>query len=388
MKQLNNETIKRVFRQVKDQAHGVSGALKKFPPLFFSFSHFFFLYLQKKVITASVFFETQKNILVKFFIMKRGRYNRPFLHVAAMGVVILGVFVAPFLAERYPVFSSVTDAGKITIAKAQEQPITVDSDVFQTDISQKPRDKVISYSVQKGDTLSTIAEKFQISTDTIRWENDLTNDSLAVGDELKISPVTGIVHKVEKGETVYSIAKKYDTNPQAIVDFPFNDFANPQTFTLVAGQTLVVPDGVKPQEAPVFRRQIYIAQGPVTITASGFTWPLRGAISQFAAWYHMAIDITSPVGTPIVAGQNGKVVKALVGAWDGGYGTNVAIDNGNGWGSLYAHMSALNVGVGDDVVAGKTVIGWVGLTGRTTGAHLHFEIRRNGILVNPLSYLQ
>ena len=102
----------------------------------------------------------------------------------------------------------------------------------------------------------------------------------------------------------------------------------------------------------------------------------------------MGIDITSPIGTPVVSAQNGKVIKALAGVWDGGYGTNVAIDNNDGFGSLYAHMSALNVSLGDDVVAGKTIVGWVGLTGRTTGAHLHFEIIRNGVLVNPIAYLQ
>lgn len=362
--------------------------IKQFPPLFFSFSRFFSLYLKHKVLTISFFFEKQKNTLVHFFTMKRGRYNRPFLHIAAMGVLTVGVLVAPFVADKYPIFSSGAAEG-ITQALAQEQSISLEADVFQTQISQKPRDKVITYTVQKGDTLSTIAQKFDISTDTIKWANDLTSDNLAVSEELKIPPVSGIIHKVAKGETVYSIAKKFDANPQAIVDFPFNDFANPQTFALVEGQTLVVPDGIKPAEKPVFRRQVFIAQGPIgPLSAAGFTWPLQGAISQFAAWYHMGIDITSPVGTPIVAAQNGKVVKASAGTWDGGYGTSVVIDNGGGWGSNYAHMSGVNVGVGDEVIAGKTVVGWVGMTGRTTGPHLHFEILRNGALVNPMSYLQ
>lgn len=362
--------------------------IKSFFPLFFSFSRFFSLYVKHKVMVSLFFFERQKNTLVRFFTMKRGRYNRPFLHLCAMGVLGIGVIVAPFIADRYPIFAA-KGSENLVLARTQEQPIALDSDVFRTEISQKPRDKVIIYTVAKGDTLSTIANKFDISTETIKWANDLTNDSLAVGDELKIPPVSGIVHKVAKGESVYTIAKKYDANPQAIVDFPFNDFVNPQTFALVEGQTLVVPDGIKPAEKPTFRRQVFIAQGPIgPLSAAGFTWPLGGAISQFAAWYHMAIDITSPVGTPIVAAQNGKVVKASAGTWDGGYGTSIVIDSGNGWQSNYAHLSALNVGVGDEAVAGKTVIGWVGITGRTTGPHLHFEISRNGVLVNPLFYLQ
>ncbi|MDO8658864.1 MAG: peptidoglycan DD-metalloendopeptidase family protein [Candidatus Levybacteria bacterium] len=358
--------------------------------LFFSFFNFFLLYCQKKIITWFVFFEKNKNILVKFFMMKRGRYNRPFLHLTAMVVLGVGVIIGPFLADTYPVFSSNSSlSAKLVSSENQEQSIVVDSNVFQTDISQKPRDKIITYTVEKGDTLSTISNKFGISVDTIKWANNLKSDDLSIGDELKILSVTGISHKVAKGESVYTIAKKYDTNPQQIVDFPFNDFANPETFSLVEGQMLVVPDGVKPSEQPTFvRRQLYIPQGPVTFSSGGFTWPLRGGLSQFASWYHMAIDITSPVGTPIVAAKDGRITKALSGTWDGGYGTNLVIDNGDGYETLYSHMSGFNVGLGDSVTGGKTVIGWVGLTGRTTGAHLHFEIRKNGVLVNPLSYLQ
>jgi len=318
--------------------------------------------------------------------MKRGRYSRPFLHLATMGVLGVGVISAPFLASTYPVFSS-SDPLAFN-SDSSQQSINVGDNVFQTDVSQKPRDKVIVYTVQKGDTISTIAQKFGISQDTIRWANDLTNDSLNVGDTLKILPVTGVSYKVQKGDTVYSIAKKLDTEAQKIVDFPFNDFANPETFSLVEGQMLVVPDGVKPSEQPFIKRQIYIAQGPISVSSAGFTWPISGGISQFASWYHMAIDITNPFGTPIVAGQSGTVTKISTGTWDGGYGNNIVIDGGGGYQTLYAHMSGVNVGVGQEVSAGKTVIGYVGNTGRSTGPHLHFEIRKNGVLVNPLPFLQ
>lgn len=307
--------------------------------------------------------------------------------MTAMVVMAVGVLIAPMIADTFPVFSNSTSK-PILAASHGEESIIVGDDVFQTKVSQKPRDEVITYTVQNGDTISTIAEKFGVSSDTIKWANDLTSDSLTSGDELKILPVTGIAHKVASGDTVYSIAKKYDANPQAIVDFPFNDFANPETFSLVAGQVIIVPEGVKPSEQPTYVRRQYIAAGPAVFSNSGIAWPVSGLVSQFAAWYHMALDITSPVGTPIVASQNGTVEKALAGTWDGGYGTNVMITDGAGTETLYAHMSGLNVGIGDTVVAGKTVIGWVGLTGRTTGAHVHFEIRKNGVLVNPLPYLQ
>ena len=357
---------------------------------FWSFLEYFFYYSKKKIIDFSHLFERNKNRLVKFFLMKRGRYNRPFLHLTTMGVLGLGVLVAPYLADTYPIFASNASSVDLKDASSQEQSIIVGENVFQTIRSDKPRDTVITYTVEKGDTLSTIGKKFGVSTETIKWENDLLSDNVNVGDTLRILPVSGIAHKVGPGETVYTIAKKYDTEAQKIVDFPFNDFVNPETFSLVSGQMLIVPDGIKPSEQTTTpRRPIYIAQGPASsVSAGGFTWPLRGGISQSPSWYHMALDITDPIGTPIYAAQNGTVTSISLGTWDGGYGNNVWISNGAGLDSHYAHMSGANVSIGQQVVAGRTVVGWVGMTGRTTGPHLHFEIRRGGVLVNPLSYLQ
>lgn len=362
--------------------------IRKFILTFPEFLSFLYSYLKSKTIGFSVIFEANKNILVKFFMMKRGRYSRPFLHFATMIVLTIGVILAPFLASTYPIFSqNSTSAAKIA-SSSQAQSILVDENLFQTDISQKPRDKVITYTVQKGDTISTIAEKFGISTNTIKWQNNLTSDILSVGDSLEILPVTGIAYKVQSGDSVYTIAKKFDTEAQKIVDFPFNDFANPETFSLVSGQILVVPDGVKPSEQPFIRKQIFIAQGPSSVSSAGFTWPMRGGISQFASWYHMGLDITNPTGTPVVAAQDGVVSQISSGYWDGGYGTNIYIDGGNGYKTHYAHMSSIVVNVGDRVSAGKTVIGYSGSSGRSTGPHLHFEVIRNGVLVNPLPYLQ
>lgn len=356
---------------------------------FSDFLSFFYSYLKSKIISVSRVFEDYKNGIVKLFMMKRGRYSRSFLHLAIMGVLGFGVMLAPFLASTYPVFSTGATTSALE-SPSQNQSIIVGEDVLKTDISQKPRDKTIIYKVEKGDTISTIANKFGISGETVKWANDLTSDNITVGDELKILPVTGISYKVHKGDTVYSIAKAFDTDPQKIVDFPFNDFANPETFSLVEGQLLLVPDGVKPSEiqrvAP--KRQTFIAQGPVSVSSAGFTWPIRGTVGQFASWYHMAIDILSPVGTPIVAANSGTVSKVVTGGWDGGYGINIYVDDGNGIVTHYAHLNGVNASVGDKVTAGKSVVGWIGMTGRTTGPHVHFEVIKNGSLVNPLSYLQ
>ena len=357
---------------------------------FWEFSSFLFQYLKKKLVTFSITFEKNKNKLVRFFLTKRGRYNRPFLHFATMLVLFIGVLIGPFLADTYPIFASNTGAVLGVVTQPQEQSIEVSNDVFETKDSKKPRDKIVNYVIQKGDTLSTIAVKFEVSTDTIKWANGMTSDNLTVGETLKILPVTGVAHKVATGESIYTIAKKYDTEPQKIVDFPFNDFANPETFSLVAGQMLVVPDGVKPADQPNYirRQPVYIASGPVNVSSSGFTWPLRGGISQFATWYHMGLDITADVGTPIVAAHDGTVSKVSLGTWDYGYGNNVYVESGGAAGSHYAHMSTVNVSVGQTVTAGKTVIGLVGMTGRTTGPHLHFEVSQNGSLINPMNVLQ
>ncbi len=365
-----------------------------------SFSEFFFLYYSKrKIISFSQTFEKNKNHLVKFFLMKRGRYNRPFLHLATMGVLGVGVLIGPYVADAYPVFTKQAQANTdLSNAENQQQSINISDNVFSTDQSEKPRDKVITYTVQKGDTLSTVAKKFSISTDTVKWASDLSSDNIAVGDTLQILPVTGILHKVSKGDTVYTIAKKYDTDAQKIVDFPFNEFANPETFALVEGQEVIVPDGIKPDvsssQRSVIKQQLqqsYLAVGNAPAVAAGsFFFPVPGntGVSQYASWYHMALDITAPIGTPVFAAHSGTVTRVSVGTWDSGYGTNVWISDGQGTETHYAHLSQINVSVGQSVSGGRTVLGLSGNTGNSTGPHTHFEVRKNGVLVNPLPYVQ
>lgn len=354
---------------------------------FGSFLLFLSTYTKDKVMFFSSRFEKNKNLVVKSVLIKRGKRNRFFLHVSAMAVLSFGVLISPLITEQNP-FSE--DKNLLSFAQdiAPETQSLAPGDVFETQLSDKPRSEIITYSVQKGDTLSGIAKKFGVSEDTIKWQNDLRNDGITVGDTLEILPVTGIYHKVVSGEDIYSIAKKYSSNPQAIVDFPFNDFADPQTFSLVAGQSIMVPEGVQPQAAPVYQaRRTYIATGKSTVGGSGFAWPVSGTMNQYYSWYHQAVDIGVPVGTPIIASHTGVVSESVTGGWNYGYGTHVVIAGDNGYQTMYAHMSATNVGAGQRVVAGSTVIGWVGMTGRTTGPHLHFEVRSGGALYNPLSFL-
>lgn len=355
------------------------------------FGAFFAYYVQRKVVRFSVRFEKGKNYLVKFFMMKRGRYNRPFLHLATMGVLVVGILIAPFLADTYPIFAAKSPAFAQQSDSKSVSSIEVGQDVFETELSQKPRDKVIIYSVEKGDTIETIAKKFGISTDTIKWANSINSeDILSIGQELKILPVSGIAHKVAPGETIYSIAEKYSTNSQGIADFPFNTFANPETFAMVAGQIIIVPGGVAPSERATYvkKTEVYVVTGTAPVGSNGWYFPVEGSISQYASWYHMALDIAGPVGTPVYAARSGTVEQVITGTWDGGYGNNIWVNGGDGIQTHYAHLNGANVSAGQNVVGGQTIIGWRGSTGRSTGPHTHFEVRVNGALVNPLLYVR
>lgn len=353
---------------------------------FREFSKFFYTYNTAKVAAFSQIFEGNKNRVVKNVLIKRGKRNRMFLHVSAMGVLSVGITISPLISD-----SDLLSKGEAKLIYAQEESASVlaAEDVFHTQESEKPRSEVLDYTVQKGDTLSTIAKRFGIDEDTIRWANNMRNDTITVGDTLQILPVSGIAHKVERGDTIYTIAKKYDANPQAVVDFPFNDFANPQTFSLVEGQMIIVPDGVKPEERSTTPRQPrYIARTGNEAVVGGFAWPVRGTMNQYFSWYHRGVDLGSPVGTPVLAATDGVVSQVYTSGWNGGYGTHVIISGSNGYTTLYAHMSAVNVSSGQSVSAGQTVVGWVGMTGRTTGPHLHFEVRGAGGGVDPLAFLR
>ncbi len=255
-----------------------------------------------------------------------------------------------------------------------------------TVISAKPRDKVVEYTVLGGDTISSIAKKFNVSVDTIKWANNLKTETIKPNQELKIPPVTGIVHKVQSGENVYTIAKKYSTDAQKIVNFPFNDFADLDTFALTPGQTLIIPDGILPVEQPKYIGQQQIAQIQAGVRgSSNFIWPTSGSISQYPVWYHMALDIQNPSAPAVIASDTGTVTYA--GCVGYGYGCSIIVNHGNGYETLYAHLSQIGVTPGQVVSQGQQV-GVMGCTGRCTGIHLHFEVRSGGVLLNPQNFLK
>ncbi len=331
--------------------------------------------------------EERKGVMVTALYRQRGKLARRLMHSGMAGLAAVGMMIAPVIAQEFP--GRNVNPWDIPSASAVLSATTEDPET-QTLVSDKVRDKIIQYTVAPGDTVSTIAQKFDVSEDTLRWQNNLASkDSIKAGQTLEILPVTGISHKVAKGDTVYSIAKKYDTSAQAIVDFPYNSFTNDETFELAIGQTVIVPDGVKPSEilwSPIARvRQITPDAG--TVVASGaFVWPTGGTITQRFVWYHKGIDIANNAAPAVLAADAGTVVGA--GWLDGyGYGTRVIIDHGNGYRTLYAHLSQVWVVAGQTVNRGAA-IGKMGSTGRSTGIHLHFEVISNGGYLNPLNVLR
>lgn len=331
--------------------------------------------------------ESGKGIFVTFLYRQRGKFSRFFVHSGMAGLATVGVVFAPVIAQEFP--GRAIDPWDFPSSASVLSATTEDPET-STLVSDKVRDKVIEYPVKEGDTVSSIAEKFGVSTDTIRWQNDLkSKDSIKTGQVLKILPVTGVLHKVQKGDTIFSISKKYDAGAQAIVDFPYNTFVNDETFELAIGQEILVPDGVKPAEipwSPVARvRQITPDAG--TVVASGvFVWPAGGTITQRFAWYHKGIDIANNGSPDVLAADSGKVVLA---GWpdNTGYGNRVIIDHGNGYRTLYGHLARVYVVPGQTVGRGSA-IGKMGTTGRSTGIHLHFEVINNGSYLNPINVLK
>ncbi len=345
---------------------------------------FFRQYVFSKLIAFGKRFEKGKDIVVAFLIIKRGKYATSFLNTSFLLLVAAALIGGPIIAQNNPFISQQNTS--TTLAQSGEVAYNPYENSLTTVISVKPRDKMVDYTITAGDTLASIAQKFDVSIDTVRWANDLKSDTIKPGDSLKIPPVTGVVHKVVSGDNIYSIAKKYRTDAQKIVNFPFNDFADLDTFSLTPGQLLYVPDGIPPEEAPAAPSSQMFAQVQSGVRgSSNFIWPTTGIITQYPVWYHMALDIANPAQPPIVASDKGTVIFAGCINW--GYGCHVIIDHGNGYKTLYGHMSKIIATPGEVVAQGQE-IGIMGSTGRSTGTHCHFEIRQGDTLLNPLNFLK
>ncbi len=263
--------------------------------------------------------------------------------------------------------------------------VLIRAPVPRTIIPKRPRQGFITYTVQPGDTLYDLAIKFEISADTIAWANSTLEehpDFLKLGQELIIPPLSGVLHTVKGGDTLESIAKTYKVDVSTIAACEYNHLEEP--YTLEVGQKIMIPGGQK----PYVPRTVYASSATVPKTATQgtgqFGWPTSGVITQRYWDRHRAIDIGAPKGTAVYAADSGYVTAA---GWSSsGYGYYIVISHGNGFETLYAHLSWYYVEAGQSVNKGL-LIGRVGSTGWSTGPHLHFEIRLSGVQRNPFVYL-
>jgi len=276
----------------------------------------------------------------------------------------------------------------------------VKPNITETEISIADRNDIVTHTVASGETISTIAARYNVSINTILWANNLSATSvIKPGMSLEILPVSGVQHLVSRGDTVQSLAKKYDVESDKIVSY--NSLSGDGQ--IVIGQKLIIPGGEKPATTIVSRNSQYAAIPDISIkkifepttpetsprgSAIGtgkMVWPTSWrVITQYFSWRHTGLDIDGDYSSPILAADAGVVTRV---GWGSGYGNMVTVDHGNGIVTLYAHLSKFHVSNGEAVERGQS-LGMMGSTGWSTGTHLHFEVRVNGVKKNPLSYIQ
>ncbi len=247
----------------------------------------------------------------------------------------------------------------------EHNPLTVQNEV----------DQISLYLVREGDTLSQVATMFNVSVSTIVWANNLTSSrDIHPGETLLILPVSGVQYTVKKGDTIRAVAEKYGGDVDEII--AYNNLS--EEGTLQQGVIITIPGGEVPVERSAPKQNSGIAKAGVVnttnISSGYFVHPLPQGVRTQGIHGYNGVDIGAPTGTPIRAAAAGQVIVSRVGGWNGGYGNYVVINHPNGTQTLYAHNSQNAVSQGTQVVSGQ-IIGYVGSTGRSTGNHLHFEVR-------------
>lgn len=350
-----------------------------------------------------------------------GRVNA---HVMVLTVLALAVFLAPLTMgaakrsedskitvphghgqARSPIILPVAlrpSADGLVITSASNTVNADDSVIVRTYVAgagaqtELQRTAFVTYTVAAGDTTEAIARRFGLQPSTLAWSNDALEDApdrLSVGQVLTIPPVDGVFYTVEANDTLSGIAERFKASANDIVTYSTNQLS--QSTNIVPGMQLMVPNGVKPVK-PFSVRQAASVQSPAPVvvasaarpfvqtTGSAFLWPTQGTITQNFWWGHGALDIALASGTPVAASDGGVVTFA---GWDNtGYGYMVMLDHGNGFSTLYAHLSQYFVDAGQTVARGQTIAA-MGSSGRSTGPHTHFEVRYNGAPQNPMFYL-
>jgi len=306
-----------------------------------------------------------------------------------MAVPVLPEYSAPELAQ-------------VSSVQRVVEPYTI--------IPSRPRVDVITYTVQTGDSVFGIADRFGLKPETILWGNySVLADNphrLQPDQVLTILPINGTYHKWSAGENLQKVAEFYRVDPIEIVEWPGNPFdiyaTNIENPGIQAGTLLIIPNGQRemidygppriPRDNPAVARTYGPGHcGELTDGAIGvgsFIWPtLERYITGYdysPATNHWGIDIDGDLGNAVWSIDNGVVVYS---GWSyNGYGNLVVVDHGNGWQSLYAHLNDIYVSCGESVFQG-TILGGLGTTGNSSGPHLHFELIYGSAKVNPWDFL-
>jgi murein DD-endopeptidase MepM/ murein hydrolase activator NlpD len=344
------------------------------------------LFLSWVVITLIKKVFDLKSYSVAKMIWSRGRLGRPVANFVVMFLALSVFFFGEILSGSKFVVSKEVDADylKTTIDIIPEKNIAL-----TTLPEERQRTEYLAYRIESGDTLFGIGNKFKVSVDALKYVNNLYDSSvLKVGSEIVIPPASGLIHKVEAGDSLASIAKKYSVPAQAIADF--NYLLEPNKLAL--GTELVIPESKIPHpvvvDLPLFPSTIGQGASDANAKKGWCVWPTSAStITQNFSWYHNGLDIAaswSGAMPPIYACAGGTVVRS---GWDPfGLGLHVRVDHGNGYETVYGHMSRLDVSHGDNVKKGE-VMGFMGSTGRSTGPHVHFMVNYNGSPQDPLKYI-
>lgn len=269
---------------------------------------------------------------------------------------------------------------------------------LKTNIPERPRYESVTYRVSRGDAMLRIAEQFKLKAETLLYVNSQLEDNphnLKPGMELLIPPVDGLYYEWKEGDTFEVVADQFRADPNEIINFPGNKIdltdpsVQPGTRVMVPGGSRALRDWTQDLQTAARGANTGTGGGNVANTcgggpvAGGFGWPASSMVISGNGYGpgHLGLDIQANEGDPVYAAGSGVVTMAQ-GGWNYGYGNVVQIDHGNGYSTVYAHLSAYFVSVCQSVSAGAQ-IATAGNTGNSQGAHLHFEVRQGGGFINP-----
>ena len=267
---------------------------------------------------------------------------------------------------------------------------------LKTNIPERPRYNEIDHVVIRGDSVFGISSEYNINPETLLWANydvlEDSPDSLRLGMVLRVPPTNGVYYKWQAGDTLESVATKFKANVEDVVNWPGNnidlDNPNPEvgSFVMIPGGSRefvqwLIPTVARGSSGTASLNASACGAGPVG--SGAFVWPADNHFLSGNDYWggHLGIDLAAGEGAPVYAADSGVVTMAA-GGYNGGYGNVIMIDHGNGYVTLYGHLSQILVTRCQSVYAGN-LIGLSGNTGNSFGAHLHFEVRQGGGFLSP-----